>query len=108
MAYCSNCGEKISKDDVFCPKCGTKAIKGVETAAPTISDDLEQAFTKMSQELEKAFAVAAKEINAAFQTASENIKKSRQKEPVACPSCGEKNPSNAIFCCNCRKRIKAE
>jgi uncharacterized membrane protein YvbJ len=108
MAYCSNCGEKLSKDDLFCPKCGTKTIKGVETAAPTISDDLEKAFTKMSQELEKAFAVAAKEINAAFQTASENIKKSLQKEPVACPSCGEKNPSDAVFCYKCGKRITAE
>jgi DNA-directed RNA polymerase subunit RPC12/RpoP len=80
----------------------------VETGAPTISDELEKPFTKMSQELEKAFAVAAKEINAAFQTASENIKKSLQKEPVACPNCGEKNPSDAIFCYKCGKRITAE
>ncbi len=108
MAYCSNCGEKLSKDALFCSKCGTKAIKSVETASPTISDDLKETFTKMSQELEKAFAVATKEINAAFQTASENIKKSLQKETVACPNCGEKNPSDAIFCYKCGKRIKAE
>jgi uncharacterized membrane protein YvbJ len=108
MAYCSNCGEKLSKDDAFCPKCGTKAIKGAKTAAPTISDDLEKTFTKMSQELEKAFAVAAKEMNAAFRTTSENLKKSLQKEPVVCPSCGEKNPSDAIFCYKCGKRITAE
>lgn len=108
MAYCSNCGEKLSKDALFCPKCGTKAIKGEETASPTVSDELKVTFTKMSQELEKAFSVAAKEINAAFQTASENIKKSLQKEPVACPNCGEKNLSGAIFCYKCGKRIKAE
>jgi uncharacterized membrane protein YvbJ len=108
MEYCSNCGEKLSEDALFCPKCGTKAVKGVETVAPTISDDLKETFTKMSQELEKAFSVAAKEINIAFQTASENIKKSLQKEPVACPNCGEKNPSDAIFCYKCGKRIKAE
>jgi uncharacterized membrane protein YvbJ len=108
MMYCSNCGEKLSEDDLFCPKCGTKTIKGVEEAAPTISDELKDTFTKMSQELEKAFSVAAKEINAAFKTASENIKKSLQKEPVACPNCGEKNPSDAIFCYKCGKRIKAE
>jgi len=108
MAYCSNCGEKLSEDTLFCPKCGTKTIEGVETTAPTISDELKETFTKMSQELEKAFSVAAKEINAAFQTASENIKKSLQKEPVACPNCGEKNPSDAIFCYKCGKRIKAE
>jgi uncharacterized membrane protein YvbJ len=108
MAYCSNCGEKLSEDTLFCPKCGTKTIKGVETTALTISDELKETFTKMSQELEKAFSVATKEINAAFQTASGNIKKSLQKEPVACPNCGEKNPSDATFCYKCGKRIKAE
>jgi len=108
MAYCSNCGEKLSKDALFCPKCGTKTIRGVETDAPTVSDELKTAFAKMNQELEKAFSVAAKEINAAFQTASENIRKSLQKEPVACPNCGEKNPSDAVFCYNCGKRMKTE
>jgi uncharacterized membrane protein YvbJ len=106
MAYCSNCGEKLSKDALFCPKCGAKTIKGVETAAPTISDELKETVIKMSQELEKAFAVAAKEINVAFQTASESIKKSLQKELVACPSCGEKNPSSAVFCYNCGAKIE--
>jgi len=108
MAYCSNCGEKLSEDALFCPKCGTKTIKGMEAAAPTISDELKETFTKTSQELEKAFSVAAKEINAAFQIASENIKKSLQKEPVACPNCGEKNPNDAIFCYKCGKRMKTE
>jgi len=108
MAYCSNCGEKLSEDALFCPKCGTKAIEGVEPIAPTISDELKETFAKMSQELEKAFSVATKEINAAFQTASENIKKSLQKKPVVCPHCGEKNPSDAIFCYKCGKRIKVE
>ena len=108
MVYCSNCGKELSEDTLFCPKCGTKTIKGVETTAPTISDELKETFTKMSQELEKAFSVAAKEINVAFQTASENIKKLLQKEPVVCPNCGEKNPSDATFCYKCGKRIKAE
>ncbi len=106
MAYCSNCGEKLSEDALFCPKCGAKIIKGMEAGAPTVSDELKEAFTKMSQELEKAFSVAANEINAAFQTASENIKKSLQKEPVVCPNCGEKNPSDAVFCYNCGVKIE--
>jgi uncharacterized membrane protein YvbJ len=106
--YCSNCGEKLSEDALFCPKCGIKTIKGVEAGASTISDELKETFTKMSKELEKAFSVAAKEINAAFQTASVNIKKSLQKEPAVCPNCGEKNPSDATFCYKCGKRIKAE
>jgi len=108
MVYCSGCGEKLPEDAVFCPNCGTKAIEGGETVAPTISDELKVTLNKMSQELEKAFAVASKEINAAFQTASENIKKSIQKDLVACSSCGEKNPSAAVFCYKCGKKMKPD
>ena len=108
MLYCSNCGEKLSEDALFCPKCGTKTAKGVESNVPGPSDELKAAFAKMSVELEKAFSVAAKEINAAFQTASENIQKSLHKEQVTCTSCGEKNSNDAVFCSNCGKRLKAE
>jgi ribosomal protein L40E len=108
MAYCSNCGEKLSEDALFCPKCGTKTVKGVESNVPGPSDEFKAAFAKMSRELEKAFSVAAKEINVAFQTASENIQKSLHKEQVVCSSCGEKNPNDAVFCYNCDKRLKAE
>ncbi len=108
MRYCSNCGEKLSEDALFCPKCGTKTVKGVEKDVPGPSDELRAALNKMSRELENAFSVAAKEINAAFQTASENIQKSLHKEQVTCANCGEKNPHNAIFCYKCGKRIKVE
>jgi rRNA maturation endonuclease Nob1 len=108
MAYCSNCGEKIPEDALFCPKCGTKTLKGVEANVSAPTDDLKEAFAKMSRELDKAFSVAAKEINAAFQTASENIQKSLKKEKIVCPNCGEKNPNNAVFCYNCGKKLKTE
>ncbi|MCX8152880.1 MAG: zinc-ribbon domain-containing protein [Candidatus Bathyarchaeota archaeon] len=108
MVYCSNCGEKLPETANFCPKCGVKAFKNVETAAQPVSTELKDAFNKMSQELEKAFEIAAKEISAAFQTVSENIKSSLQRELLACPSCGAKNPSDAVFCHKCGKRIKSE
>ena len=106
MTYCSNCGEKIPKDANFCPKCGIKTPKGVDTNAPTPSDEMRQAFAKMSTELEKAFTVAAKEITAAFQTARENIQQSLQKEPIVCSNCGEKNPGDSIYCFKCGKKLE--
>ena len=107
MAYCSNCGEKLPKDAYFCPKCGTKAVKGADANVPTPSDELREAFAKMSQELEKAFGVAAHEMEVAFQTARKNIQKSIQKESVVCSNCGEKNPSGATFCFKCGKKLEA-
>lgn len=108
MLYCSNCGEKLPEDALFCPKCGTKTAKGVESNVQSPSDELKAAFARMGQELEKAFSAASKEINVAFQTANENIQKSLHREPVVCSNCGEKNLSAAVFCYNCGKRLKAE
>jgi uncharacterized membrane protein YvbJ len=105
MAYCSNCGEKLSKNDNFCSKCGVRTTKGVETDTPTPSDELRQAFAKMSTEIEKAFTIAAKEIQEAFQIARENIQQSFQKEPMVCPNCGEKNSGASIFCFKCGKKL---
>ncbi len=108
MIYCSNCGEKLPDDALFCPKCGTKTVKGAEANVSDSKDEMKEAFAKMSRELEKAFAVAAEEIHAAFQTASENIQKSLKKEKIVCPNCGEKNPNSAVYCYNCGKKLKAE
>jgi len=108
MTYCHNCGEKISKDDNFCSKCGVKTTTGVETNAPTPSDEMRQAFAKMSLEIEKAFAIASKEIQTAFQTAGQNIQRSMQKVPVVCTNCGEKNPSSSVFCFKCGKKLETK
>ena len=106
MAYCNNCGEKLTKDAYFCPKCGTKTPLGTETNVPVSSEEIDQAFVKMSLELENAFAVASKEIRAAFQTASENIQKSMEKESVVCGKCSEINPSASAYCYKCGQKIE--
>jgi uncharacterized membrane protein YvbJ len=106
MIYCANCGEKISKEDNFCPKCGVKTAKGVETNTPTPSDEMRQAFAKMSTEIEKAFAIAAKEIQEAFQTAGQNIQQSVKRTPTECTNCGAENPAGSIFCFKCGKKLE--
>ena len=108
MAYCSTCGEKLPKDAYFCPKCGTKTSLGMESNAPTPSDEMRQAFAKMSVEIEKAFTLAAKEIQTAFQMARENMQKSTVKEPIICGNCGEKNPGDSVYCFKCGKKLETQ
>jgi uncharacterized membrane protein YvbJ len=82
MSYCSNCGAKIPKDALYCPKCGAKTVLGAEKT------------------------VATKEMHAAFKKAKENVQQEPPKETVTCSNCGEKNPKGAIFCYNCGTKIE--
>jgi ribosomal protein L40E len=109
MVYCSNCGAKIDEEAFFCPKCGTKTLKGKSANAPYPSDELRDAFYKVGIELERAFTMAARETHAAFKRVNEDI---RQKPTsttsvgtIACPNCGTSNPSGSIFCNNCGTRL---
>ena len=107
MTYCHNCGEKLPENALFCPKCGTKTVEGVKANASAPSDEIREAFNRMSVELEKAFNMAAKEAQAAFQIARNNIQKTIYKEPIVCPSCGEKNPANATYCFKCGRSLSS-
>jgi predicted amidophosphoribosyltransferase len=107
MEYCANCGEKLPKDALFCPKCGTPTTLGTASNVSWPSEEMRQAFAKMSVEIEKAFAVAAKEIQVAFQTARENVQKSTQNTSVVCGSCGQTNQGTSAYCFKCGKKIEA-
>jgi uncharacterized membrane protein YvbJ len=101
LVYCSKCGEKISDDAYFCPKCGTKTEKGKAANVAYPSDELRDAFYKVGIELERAFNIAARETHAAVQRAGENMK----QKSVVCPNCKAKNPYGSIFCHSCGTRI---
>ncbi len=105
MSYCSNCGAKIPKDALYCPKCGAKTMVGAEKTVVT-SEDLRETFNRIEKEFEKAFALATKEMRAAFKKARENVQQEPPKETVTCSSCGEKNPKGAVFCYNCGTKIE--
>jgi rRNA maturation endonuclease Nob1 len=101
LVYCSKCGEKISDDAYFCPKCGTKTEKGKASNVSYPSDELRDAFYKVGIELERAFTIAARETHAAFKRAEKNMK----QKSVVCPNCKTKNPYGSIFCHSCGTRI---
>jgi predicted amidophosphoribosyltransferase len=108
MVYCSNCGEKISDDAYFCPKCGTKTPKGKASNVSYPSDELRDAFYKVGIELERAFSMAAHETHQAIKKASENMQQktaSKPKGTVICSSCGTKNVSGAVFCHSCGAKV---
>ena len=112
MVYCSNCGEKIADDSLFCPKCGTRTPKGKAAHATYPSDELWAAFAAVGTEMERAFTLAARETHAAFKKASENMaQKTGVKPPTtaaACPKCGTKNPAGSVFCNNCGTKLAAD
>ena len=110
MVYCSNCGEKIADDAYFCPKCGTKTLKGKSAKAVYPADELRDTFYQVGMELERAFNIAAHETHQAFLKAKENWqqKPSSAQGTVVCPSCGTKNVSGAVFCNNCGVKVTAK
>jgi len=106
LTYCTNCGEKIVDDANFCPKCGVKTVKGRAAKVVYPSDELRDAFYSVGAELERAFNTAARETHSAIQKAKESWQqKPARQENVACPKCGTKNPSGAVFCVSCGTRI---
>jgi uncharacterized membrane protein YvbJ len=107
MVYCHNCGEKLPENALFCPKCGTKTVQGMQASATSPSDDLRDAFNRMSQEMEKAFGMAAKELQEAFQIARNNIQKTIYGAPISCPNCGGKNPASSTYCTKCGKNLSS-
>ncbi len=108
LVNCSNCGEVLADDANFCPKCGTKTVKGRTANVVYPSDELRDAFYSAGVELEKAFNIASRETHSAIQKAKENWKqKPAQPQTVACTKCSAKNPSGAVFCNSCGAKIAA-
>ena len=106
MVYCSNCGALIADDSYFCPKCGTKTLKGKSANVAYPSDEFRDAFYKVGVELERAFNIAARETHQAILKARENLQqKPSQPQKIACPNCGTKNLNGSIFCVNCGTRL---
>jgi predicted amidophosphoribosyltransferase len=103
--YCSSCGEELSENAYFCPRCGVRTKKGAEMRISGPWEDLRDTFSRVGEEIEKAFSVAGKEMEKAFKTAREKVREAASREPINCLNCGEKNPAGSRFCSNCGKKL---
>jgi uncharacterized membrane protein YvbJ len=108
MVYCSHCGNQISDDAYFCPKCGTRTQAGINAGAAESSDEMRETLIRLSKEMEKAFIIAARNVQDAFDTAKKNVQKTMVKEVIVCPNCNEKNPTNASYCHKCGTKLKPQ
>ena len=113
MVYCSKCGTQIPDDAYFCARCGTKTEAGKTAQADYPTDALRTALYQTGIELEKAFIFAAHEIQTAFNHVNEEMHQkpsqnsSQQTDIIICTNCGAKNPSDAIFCGCCGKKLQS-
>jgi len=102
MVFCSKCGKELPENAYFCPTCGVKTAKGAEANVPMPYGDM---FSEMGKQIEKAFLTASEEMKNAFDKAREEIRRATSREPVVCPSCGEKNSVRDSFCRKCGKKL---
>ena len=117
MVKCRGCGDDISKNAYFCPKCGLRTEAGEEAGVKTplstrpgwerdVETALSNAITVMEDAFEKAKAglrKAADEIEMEVEKVKDwDIKR---PAPVYCPKCGAKNPSDSHYCTACGKEI---
>ncbi len=104
--YCSHCGEGVSDNTNFCPRCGMRTVKGVEAKVPiprqrNWEEDLESATKKIGEGMEKAFTIAGQELEQAVRRIKEEVQKTTTKELVNCTNCGEQNQKRTNFCFKC-------
>jgi len=102
MVFCSKCGKELPENAYFCLKCGVKTAKGIEA---NVSMPYGEMFSEMEKKLEQAFVTASEDLKEAFNKAKEGVKRATQREPIICPSCGEKNSTGEKFCYKCGKKL---
>ena len=109
MVFCTKCGEELSEEAYFCPKCGLRTGKGEKEDVPIPREgmfaEVGEELKEVGDELNKVFSTAAKEIEKALETARQEIRKATSREPIVCSSCGQRNVANARFCNKCGKEL---
>ncbi|MHA2231225.1 MAG: zinc-ribbon domain-containing protein [Candidatus Hodarchaeales archaeon] len=102
MVFCSKCGKELPENAYFCPICGVKTAKGIEA---NVSMPYGEMFSEMEKKLEQAFLTASEDLKKAFNKAREGVKRATHREPIICPSCGEKNSTGEKFCHECGEKL---
>ena len=117
MVKCRGCGDEVSEQANFCPKCGLRTEKGerenVKTPVstrPGWERDIETALSNASRLMEEAFSAAKKGLQQAADEIGVEIERARNRgaevaAPTYCPKCGKKNLSDSRYCTACGKEL---
>ncbi len=133
MQYCKECGAAISKDDVFCMRCGTKldittekeptfedamaamrkviayAEKKVEDAIAKIDEKIESdpSLKEAKEKMRQAMASATEKVEDAIETIEDTIQKTLEGPgKKKCERCGTPLPIAAMYCWRCGESVK--
>lgn len=108
---CNNCGEILSQDDIYCPKCGSKFEEISNTKQMYCSKcgkPLESDSKFCSHCGEKVLTVKEIEMNKVIE-GSRNIGQTMVNEEIKkrfCPNCGSEIGENDSFCGNCGRGVE--
>ena len=117
MVTCRGCGDELSEQANFCPKCGLRTERGEDegvktplSARPNWERDVETALTNASKLMEEAFQAAKKGLQQAADEVGFELEKARDRKtakpaPLYCPKCGSRNPSDSQYCTSCGKEM---
>lgn len=117
MVNCRSCDDELAENAYFCSNCGLRTELGEKEGVRTPLNeraawerDVEAALSNATKLMEEAFEAAKRGIqeavnNIGIKKKRATAKRSTKNAPLSCPKCGEKNPSDALYCTVCGKDI---
>lgn len=112
MGYCSNCGNELDDEDMFCSRCGAITPRGVEKGVrsplidPHTREEVHRALQTASEHIDRAMKIAINSLREATRGIEEGIRGSESFPAKYCNKCGSKNQADARYCEKCGAELE--